>query len=177
MVFGQQVYCSTDKRVMFFDASHYGALGINRDDHDGGVNYPIEVGTNPANGNDAYLTQGGVWTDRSSKCLKDRYVKLDSKEVLDKIMNMEIVGWYYKGTNEYHIWPFAEDFYDAFGTGVENVKDARTHIAPGDIAGVGLIAIQELEKQIIELKKELEELKEENCQLKTKIKELLNKND
>lgn len=109
----------------------------------------------------AHLTSGGTWTDASSRTLKDRFRPLDGRDVLDKLSRMDISGWYYKGTDEYHIWPFAEDFFAAFGTGVGDVKDASTHLAAGDVAGVGLLAIQELSRQVKELQAELDSLKRE----------------
>jgi len=107
--------------------------------------YPFQVGTNPANGNAAYLTAGGTWTSTSSKSLKDRFINLSSKDLLSKIENLDIEGWFYKGTQEYHIGPFAEDFYHAFGTGV---LDEPTYLgkslAAGDVAGVSLAAVKQL---------------------------------
>jgi len=78
---------------------------------------------------------------------------------------MEIVGWHYIGSEEYHIWPFAEDFYAAFGTGVEDSVDASSHLAAGDVAGVGLVAIQELSRLV-------NELREENAELRSRIENL-----
>lgn len=46
-----------------------GFLVVNRLDGD----YPIHVGTNATNGNGAYLTAGGVWTNASSRAKKDRF--------------------------------------------------------------------------------------------------------
>ena len=81
---------------------------------------------------------------------------------------MELKGWFYKETQEYHIGPFAEDFYQAFGCGDQNVKeDLGRYLAPSDVAGVSIIAVKELiniinkqQAEIDFLKKEVEILKE-----------------
>ncbi|MCX7980152.1 MAG: hypothetical protein N3A68_03770, partial [Bacteroidia bacterium] len=131
LVFGQNVDPSVAEthRVYFFGdgsspggvANPSGFLVINRLDGD----YPIHVGTNGTNGNGAYLSAGGVWTNISSRAKKDRFRPLDAGEVLERIRALPVEGWYYKGTNEYHIGPYAEGFHDAFGTGVlDNPEDA-----------------------------------------------------
>jgi len=107
--------------------------------------YPLQVGNGVTNGNAAYLTAGGTWTSTSSKSLKDRFVTLSAKDLLSKIENLDIEGWFYKGTQEYHIGPFAEDFYNAFGTGILNEPIfLGNSLAAGDVAGVSLAAIKEL---------------------------------
>lgn len=165
VVFGSGVYCNSASRALFYSSANSGAVGINRADHDGGITYPLQVGTTTSNGNNAYLTNGGVWTNASSRTFKDRFLALSGAEILRKISGMELKGWYYKGTDEYHIWPFAEDFYEAFGTGVENKVDASTHLAAGDVAGVGLVAIQELNRK-------LEMLEQRNRDLEQRVREL-----
>jgi hypothetical protein len=110
--------------------------------------YPLQVGTTFTNGNGAFLTTGGTWTNGSSRTFKDRYTDLNPSEILDKIEQMELKGWFYKGTQEYHIGPFAEDFYQAFGTGVLDVEeDLGRYLSPADVAGVSMVAIQELIRQ------------------------------
>ncbi|PKP22626.1 MAG: hypothetical protein CVU05_03070 [Bacteroidetes bacterium HGW-Bacteroidetes-21] len=122
--------------------------------------YPLQVGTTFTNGNGAFLTAGGVWTAGSSRAIKDRYTALDGQSILNKIENMELKGWFYKGTEEYHIGPFAEDFYQAFGTGDQNVKeDLGKYLSATDVSGVAMVAIQEMIKEINSLKKSNEELK------------------
>jgi hypothetical protein len=139
MIFGTRVYVNNPYRVVFFDGSNYGRLGINRDDRDGGISYPIHVGTNTGNGNGAYLTAGGVWTNASSREVKENFQKLNGSEILDKLFTLNISKWRYKGTDEYHIGPVAEDFYSAFATGTDN-----KYLASSDVSGVALRAIQEL---------------------------------
>ncbi|MBI5218118.1 MAG: hypothetical protein HY958_04230 [Bacteroidia bacterium] len=145
-----------------------GFTGFNR----ANVSYPIHVGNLPGNGNGAYLSAGGAWTNGSSKEFKDRFKELDKQDILLKIENMDLYGWYYKETNEYHIWPFAEDFYEAFATGDINNKDVAKYLSAADIAGVGLAAIQELIKENKKFKNKITDLENENIQLKLKIQEI-----
>ena len=164
---------SSDYRAMYFNISNPGTFTINRDADDGAPSGPFQVGVSGSNnGNGAYVTDGGVWTNGSSKLIKDRYVALDRSEILDKIADLEISGWYYKNTNEYHIWPFAEDFQEKFGTGVLDDVESNKYLAGADIAGVGLIAIQELYTLIELQNKKINALKRENEVLKTKIERM-----
>ncbi|MBI5540121.1 MAG: hypothetical protein HY951_08685 [Bacteroidia bacterium] len=122
--------------------------------------YPFQVGTDATTGNGAYLTAGGTWTNTSSITLKDRFVTINNNDFLTKIKNLEIKGWFYKETQEYHIGPFAEDFYNAFGTGVLNEPNyLGKSLAASDVAGVSLLAVQQLIKEIELLKAEIEKLK------------------
>jgi hypothetical protein len=113
---------------------------VNRLDGD----YPIHVGTNATNGNGAYLTAGGVWTNASSRAKKDRFTPLSPHEVLEKIRSLPVEGWYYKGTNEYHIGPYAEDFYRLFQTGTQDHPESPSYLASSDVAGVALLGVQAL---------------------------------
>ena len=129
--------------------------------------YPLQVGWSAANGNGAYLTTGGTWTNTSSKSLKDRFIDLNKSDLLNKIENLDIQGWYYKETQEYHIGPYAEDFYNAFGTGVLNEPNyLGKSLAASDVAGVSLFAVKELIKQNKELQNQIDALKNSNNQLK-----------
>src|SRR5262249_24072090 len=64
----------------------------------------IKVGTSSSNGNGAYLTTGGTWTDVSDRNKKEEITELDKKEILQKINQLGISKWKYRGTeNEFHI--------------------------------------------------------------------------
>ena len=124
------------------------------------ANHALEVGNSFGNGNGAYLTQGGTWTNTSSKIKKEDFSDINGLELLQKIQLMPVQKWKYKGTNEYHIGPVAEDFYKLFGLGIDDKG-----ISTVDPAGIALAAIQEqqriIEKQnelIIQLQKRMEAL-------------------
>lgn len=118
-----------------------------------GAGKAIKIGSGATNGNGAYLTTGGTWTNVSSKSIKDNITQLDGKDVLSKISHLEVARWRYIGTQEYHIGPFAEQFYELFNTGLDNKA-----ISTVDPSGVALIGIQQLIKENQELKTKLTEL-------------------
>jgi hypothetical protein len=160
MAFGRNVYVDDSYYVVFFDSLYTGHLQLNRD-HRGiaPTGYPIRVGTNTTNGNAAYLTGGGVWTDISSRSKKEGFQEVDGAQILNKIENIPVTLWKFKGTEEQHISPVAEDFYQAFGCGTGIPEDDSTSLASIDLAGVSLVAIQELTRIIKEQQKEIELLK------------------
>jgi|GEM_PF-1568530 len=130
------------------------------------------VGTNGTNGNGAYLSKGGQWTSISDRNLKENITKVSGTDVLAKIMALDVTKWKYKGTDEFHIGPMAQDFFAAFALGTDD-----RHISAIDPAGVALVAIQELKKENEELTKRvddqqklLEQLLKEVNELKAKVK-------
>lgn len=137
-----------------FEVSGYAFIGSG-DDHvcinkTTCPNYPFEVGDSTSNGNGAYVTDGGTWTSTSSRDTKDRFNVLDKQQVLNDILGLSVTGWHYKNTDEYHIGPVAEDFYELFGTG----HDER-HLAPGDMAGVALLGIQAMNEKVEQLEQQV----------------------
>lgn len=111
----------------------------------------LKVGTGATNGNGASLTVGGTWTNSSSRSLKDNITQLDGTDILSKIGKLEVARWKYKGTEEYHIGPFAEQFYDLFNTGINNIS-----VSTIDPSGVALVGVQQLIKENKNLKSEIE---------------------
>jgi len=195
LVFGERVVPSVTEthRVYFFgDGSTIngvprpsGFLVINRFDGD----YPIHVGTNGSttNGNGAYLSAGGQWTNGSSRSFKERFVQYRPVEVLEKILQLPVEGYFYKGTEEYHITPMAEDFYRLFGTGVHEIietdstgqlvrrpnPDVDKYLAASDVAGVALLGVQALHEQ---LRQQVADLQTENAQLRQQVSDMRTEN-
>ncbi|GAB4452031.1 MAG: hypothetical protein Fur0028_07570 [Bacteroidales bacterium] len=133
--------------------------------------YPLQVGTDNTNGNAAYLTAGGTWTNTSSKTLKDRFEELNKADLLSKIEQLDVKAWYYKGTQERHIGPFAEDFYHTFGTGVlDEPQYLGKSLAASDVAGVSLAAVKELIKINHEQENKINQLENEINELKKMLK-------
>ncbi|MBL7976100.1 MAG: hypothetical protein JNJ85_14385, partial [Candidatus Kapabacteria bacterium] len=155
-------------RVYFFEPTNDGFFGVNREDLD----FPIHVGTNTTNGNGARLTTGGVWTDGSSRTFKDRFATLDSASMLQKVKGLDLRGWFYKKTQEYHISPFAEDFREAFGTGVLDNAESHKYLAALDVAGVALYSSQQLIKQNEQQESRIKELENKNAQLESRLQRL-----
>ncbi len=165
MAFGREVYVDVSNQVVFFDGTNHGRLGISRDDHDGGINHPIHVGTNTNNGNGAYLTAGGTWTNGSSREFKENFQSLDRDELLASIAAMQIDSWNFKNTDERHIGPIAEDFVAAFDVGTVRESDGQRenqYLSASDVAGVSLAAVQVLLEKIEQLETRIAELEAQN---------------
>jgi trimeric autotransporter adhesin len=99
----------------------------------------IKVGTSSSNGNGAYLTQGGTWTNTSARNKKENFQKQDKNAILQKISQLEVTKWKYKGTaDEYHYGPMADDFHNLFNVG----DDSST--SDMDKTGVLFLGLQQL---------------------------------
>ena len=123
--------------------------------------HALEVGLNNTNGNGAYLTQGGTWTNTSDIDKKEDFANVNPGDLLQKIVQLSIQRWKYKGTNEYHIGPTAQDFYKLFSLGTDDKG-----ISTVDPAGIALAAIQELIKENETLKLELQQVRQAIEELK-----------
>ena len=168
--FGNGVYLDTSYRVAFFDGANSGRLGINRDDREGGINHPIHVGTNATNGNGAHLTAAGTWQLGSSRAIKENFEMLDSDILIKAISNLNVQAWNYKGSDERHIGPMAEDFVEAFDVGTirEDGTRENKYLASVDVAGVALAGVKELIQQNQELRQTVEELRQRIDELERK---------
>jgi trimeric autotransporter adhesin len=137
---GYNARVTTSNTMVFGDANvDRWAFGIKTTN----ANHAMEVGTNSGDGNGAFLSQGGTWNNTSSKVKKEDFSDVNGWELLQKIQLMPVQKWKYKGTNEYHIGPVAEDFYKLFGLGTDDKG-----ISTVDPAGIALAAIQEQQKII-----------------------------
>jgi hypothetical protein len=98
-----------------------------------------------------YLSSTGSWTNSSDRALKHHFRPLNPKTVLDKVARMPITSWSYKAEQPSirHIGPTAQDFYSAFGLGLDN-----KHIGTIDEGGVALAAIQGLYRRNQALERE-----------------------
>lgn len=72
----------------------------------------------------------------------------EAENVLDKVDQLTVERWQYKGDPTPHIGPYAEEFKELFGVGTDHI------ISTVDAVGVCLKAIQELSAGIRELKGE-----------------------
>jgi len=111
--------------------------------------YPIHVGTASSNGNGAHVTNGGTWTNGSSRSFKTDFRKINVQNILQKLSQIDIAQWRYKNSEEGdHVGPTAEDFYQAFALGDDN-----KYISTTDADGVALAAIQALYQRVLRLEK------------------------
>jgi hypothetical protein len=133
--------------------------------------YAFQVGSTTSNGNGAYLTNGGTWTNASSRNFKENFEDINGEDMLKKIDSLKILKWTYKGTDELHIGPIAEEFKSVFYLGVKNDD---THISTLDASGIALRAIQELNGQNKKLKQENKDLKNKYDTLEQRLLKLEN---
>lgn len=85
----------------------------------------------------------------SSKELKDKVETPSTKEILDRVNELDIDKWKYKNTTVAHLGPYAEDFKEKFGVG-----DGQT-INLIDVVGVLLASVKELNRKIDVLSQEV----------------------
>jgi len=115
--------------------------------------------TSPSNplemGSGAHVTAGGTWTNASSKELKENFADVNSRAVLDRVVDLPIRAWNYKNENDSvrHIGPVAEEFHEQFGLGGDDKS-----IGTIDADGVALAAIQGLYQIVQEKNCRIDEL-------------------
>ena len=116
-----------------------------------------------------YLSSAGAWTNASDRALKHDFKLLDKRSLLDKVAHMPITSWSYRAEKPSvrHIGPMAQDFYNAFGLGLDN-----KHITTIDEGGVALAAIQGLYRQNQALNGKLAGLERENRALSARLTRL-----
>jgi len=108
------------------------------------------------------------FTFPSDKNQKENFQPVNGKEVLRKISEFELTSWNYIGHDPEkfrHYGPMAQDFFDAFGHDGVGTIGSETTINSGDMAGILMIAVQELSK-------ENEMMKALNAELQKRIKDL-----
>ena len=141
----------------------------------------MRVGTDTSNGNGAYVSNGGSWTNGSSRSFKEAFGPVDVGALLDKLLTLPVQTWFYKnGQREgRHLGPMAEDFAQVFELGSD-----KQYIATVDESGVALAAIQGLNQKIEGENASLKEatrtlsdqselLARENAELRSKLDDVL----
>ncbi|MGD9584009.1 MAG: tail fiber domain-containing protein [Lysobacterales bacterium] len=105
--------------------------------------------------NQGNLFVSGSITQLSSRSAKENFQRITADQVLGRLAGLPIWSWNYlnSGSDDRHIGPVAEDFYQVFGFG----RSERS-LAPGDVAGVALAAAQALGQQLAERDREIDRL-------------------
>ncbi len=112
---------------------------------------------------------GTDWVNGSDVAAKENFVAVDGEELLERIADLKITRWNYKGQPQVeHIGPMAQDFQAAFGVGANDKS-----ISTIDPSGIALAAIKELQKQNRELAGQNEELREQLESLSRKVDALV----
>ena len=141
----------------------------------------LVVGSNATNGNGAYLTTGGVWTNASDINKKEDFETLNNMDVLEKIEVLPVTRWKYKGLPEWHIGPVAQDFHRLFQVGTDD-KTIST-IDPSGIALAGIkglyrqwkaaeVKVKEQQVQVDKLQLQVQQQQAEMAQLLEKFNQL-----
>jgi hypothetical protein len=130
--------------------------------------FSLQVGTSSSNGNGAHVTDGGAWTNGSSREWKTNFRDLNPQEILERLMTLSVTRWEYKDNDEGdHIGPTAEDFRKAFGLG-----HSEQYIATVDADGVALAAIQGLNQKLEEKDKIIKTQQEEIDELHARLEKI-----
>jgi trimeric autotransporter adhesin len=116
------------------------------------------ISVSGGSGGTASLSNGGTWTNASSRTFKNGFAAIDALDVLKRVTDLPITRWIYNGSEEgTHMGPMAEDFKAAF----DLAGDGKS-IATVDADGVALAAIQglnqKLEAENAELRRRLDAL-------------------
>lgn len=103
------------------------------------------------------LTIQGMLTQLSDRNAKREIEPVDAEALLARVAALPVSSWRYQGEGQAarHMGPMAQDFSAAFGLGADD-----RHLAPGDVAGVALAAIQALKRQADEKDARLRALEE-----------------
>ncbi|MBK8505391.1 MAG: tail fiber domain-containing protein [Saprospiraceae bacterium] len=112
------------------------------------------------------LSTAGTINGSSDINRKENITPVMTGDILEKVANMPISEWQFKGEEIRHIGPMAQDFYTAFGLG-----QGETTIATVDADGVALAAIQALKKENDLLKEQLVELQNRFKEIETIVNE------
>ena len=112
------------------------------------------------------VTFAGTVSQNSDVHAKHEITPVQQSEVLDKVLSLPITTWTYRAdeAGSRHLGPMAQDFHAAFGLGGNPTK-----LAPGDMAGVALAAIQAQQQQIDGLQARNAELEAERQALREAV--------
>jgi len=93
--------------------------------------------------------------------LKENFLAVDGKEMLEKIRELKLESWNFKGHDPRqfrHYGPTAQEFFAAFGHDSIGSIGTDTTINSGDMAGIMMVAIQELAEQNAALQQRINDL-------------------
>ena len=117
----------------------------------------------------ATLPSGGSsWGVVSDRNAKENLNPVEGAEVLERLDSIPITTWNYKTQAKTirHMGPVAQDFYLAFGLGLDD-----RHIQTVDADGVALAAIQGLYRMLRQKDSEMEALKAELAEIRASLSE------
>jgi len=134
--------------------------------------YPLQVGTDATNGNGAFVSESGAWTNVSDRRVKENIRPLTYG--LSDVMKLKPVAYEMKGTHVKQIGFIAQDVEPVLPEVVEVSKEGRYGLNYGNMVAATVKAIQELkgandnrDSKLAALEKENETLRAEIQALKT----------
>ncbi len=112
------------------------------------------------------LTILGTLTENSDVNAKENFSRVDAQQVLAKVLDLPVTTWNYRDNSDEirHLGPMAQDFYAAFGLG-----GTDQGIAPRNLAGVALVAIQGLNEELVKKDSQISDLEEQNAALTDRL--------
>ncbi|MDF3131131.1 tail fiber domain-containing protein [Kiritimatiellaeota bacterium B1221] len=113
------------------------------------------------------LVAAGTLSDASDVNRKEGFGEVDHADVLEKVADLPLKTWRYKGEDVTHIGPMAQDFQALFKVG----GSARS-ISKADADGVALASIQALHADAKEKALRIAELSQQNQALEARLKRL-----
>ena len=132
----------------------------------GGVRFTS--GSSGSNQQVSWAPGSSSWSFSSDRELKENFVDIDPKDVLQKVSSVPITEWNFKGHSQRHIGPVAQDFHDLFPLG-----GSDTMIDSGDLQGVSLAAIQGLHEIVKEKDEKISTLEARIEALETLVEKLV----
>jgi hypothetical protein len=105
--------------------------------------------------NTGSMTIAGTLTQNSDRTTKTDVEAVSPSDVLGRVLALPISTWRKIGEPDTHLGPMAQDFAAAFGLGVNDRS-----IAPIDLGGVSIAAIQGLHAEVEEKQRQIEALQE-----------------
>jgi hypothetical protein len=117
-------------------------------------------------GTNGNLTIGGTqYLTGSSRDLKENFVPVDGRTILQRVVDMPLTEWNAKtDPDQRHIGPVAEDWWATFQFGPDD-----KHVSPTDIGGVALAAIKGLHQVVAEKDLAITRLQQQNSELAARL--------
>ncbi len=117
--------------------------------------------------NVSWVPGNGAWAFTSDRNTKDRITPVDTQSTLEKVSRLPLAQWSYKGYEQRHIGPMAQDWHALFP-----LNNDDKMINELDVQGVALAAIQGLNQKLQERDSEIQKLHRQNEALENRLEAL-----
>jgi hypothetical protein len=106
-------------------------------------------GSAGANQSVAWVPGSASWSFTSDRATKEQIESVNTREVLEKLLQVPIAEWNYIGHQRRHVGPMAQDFHAQFPLSPDD-----TQLNDADLHGVALAAIHGLNQKLEETRSE-----------------------